>query len=95
MKSGKCWGCGTDLTALDYGRADRCKTCGKDTKVCRNCTFYDRSYNNECREPQAERVVDKERSCFCEYFNPSTTGGSGPTRDALKSAAEALFRKKS
>ena len=91
---GTCWSCGTALTPLDYGRADTCRKCGRDTKVCKNCFFYDPNYNNQCRENQADRVVDKEKSNFCDYFRPHSGGpGSGPDRDALKSAAEKLFKK--
>ncbi|HTL10899.1 MAG TPA: hypothetical protein VL588_00330 [Bdellovibrionota bacterium] len=94
-KGGNCWHCGVELGPLDYGRQDICKKCGRDTRVCKGCIFYDRGSNNDCREPQADRVVDKEKSNFCDYFKPSTGGGTGaPTRDALKSAAEALFKKK-
>lgn len=95
MTSGNCWNCGADLGPLDYGRADTCKKCGRDTKVCKNCTFYDTSANNLCRENQAERVVEKERSNFCDYFKPKSQSGSGAaSRDAMKAAAEALFKKK-
>jgi predicted RNA-binding Zn-ribbon protein involved in translation (DUF1610 family) len=94
-KTGNCWNCGAKLTTLDYGRQDSCPQCGRDTKVCKNCGFYDPSYNNACREPQAERVVDKEKSNFCDYFDPRSGSGSGAaTRDAMKAAADALFKKK-
>lgn len=84
-----------DLTPLDYGRQDTCRKCGRDTKVCKNCIFHDRTANNECRENQADRVVDKERSNFCDYFKPKSGSGSGAaSRDAMKAAAEALFKKK-
>jgi len=94
MTTGNCWNCGTDLGPLDYGRADTCKKCGRDTKVCRNCVFYEPSANNGCRENQAERVVDKDRSNFCDYFKPKSGGGGGASRDAMKEAADALFKKK-
>jgi hypothetical protein len=91
-----CWHCGTSLTHLDYGRQDTCTHCGRPTRVCLNCVFHDRSCNNECRETQADRVVDKERSNFCDYFKPKGGPGSGaPSKDAIKAAAEALFKKKS
>lgn len=94
-KSGNCWNCGTVLTPLDYGRQDSCPQCGRDTKVCKNCGFYDPSYNNQCRENQAERVVDKEKSNFCDYFDPRSGGDAqGKSRDAMKAAANALFGKK-
>ena len=95
QKGGTCWSCGAPLTQLDYGRQDTCRKCGRDTKTCKGCEFYDRSYNNECRESQAERVVEKERSNFCDFFQPKTGKGElGGTRDAAKAAAEALFKKK-
>ncbi len=93
--SGNCWHCGNELGPLDYGREATCGKCGRDTRVCKNCIFYERGAQNDCREPQAERVVDKERGNFCDYFKPKSGGGSGaPTRDALKAAADALFKKK-
>lgn len=95
LLKGNCWHCGTDLSHLDFGRQEVCGKCGRDTRVCKNCGFYERGAHNDCREPQAERVVDKERSNFCDYFKPRTGGGSGaPERDALRAAAEALFKKK-
>ncbi len=97
QESGKCWNCGHELGPLDYGRADTCKKCGRDTKTCRGCIFYDRSANNQCRESSADPVLDKERSNFCDYFKPSGTAPSqaAAARDAMRSAADALFKKKS
>ena len=93
----RCWHCGQTLDALDFGRADSCKKCGKDTKVCKNCIYFDPMANNQCRESSADRVVDKERSNFCDWFKPSNGGGGSqaPSRDSLKAAADALFKKKS
>ena len=94
-QKGKCWHCGSNLEGADYGRQASCDGCGKDTHVCRNCGFYDTSYNNQCRENQADRVVEKEKFNFCDYFVARTEGGSGaPSKDDLKAAAEALFKKK-
>jgi hypothetical protein len=51
---------------------------------------------NQCRESQAERVLDKERSNFCDFFSfneycsDAKAKGAGETpRDKL----EALFKK--
>ncbi|MDR3607336.1 MAG: hypothetical protein P4M08_08145 [Oligoflexia bacterium] len=95
-KSGNCWNCGTALSASDYGRGDSCPKCGRDTKTCKGCEFYDRGSNNECRENQADRVVDKERANFCDYFRPRAglSGTGGPSKDSALSAAEALFKKR-
>lgn len=73
-----------------------CSKCGEDVHVCKCCEFYDPKVYNECREPQAEVVQDKERANRCEYFQAAGPGGkvSGNNKDALRSAAEALFKKK-
>ncbi len=95
LQPGNCWKCGKDLTVLDYGRQDVCAGCGKDTRVCKNCVHFDPTAHNQCRESQAERVVEKERSNFCDYFQPKKgTGVGGATKDALRAAADALFKKK-
>ena len=64
-------------------------------RVCKNCAFYDTSAYNECHEIQAERVVDKERANFCDYFKPRIGGrgqASTEKEDALKKL-EDLLRK--
>ncbi len=94
LTGGTCWSCSANLTALDYGRQDICRKCGRDTKVCKNCEHYEPGAHNDCRESQADRVVEKERSNFCDYFKPSSRSGGTSNRDAAKAAAEALFRKK-
>ncbi len=92
---GVCWSCSKIIPVNNYHRLDRCDSCGRDTHACKNCEFHDRSFNNECRESQADRVVDKEKSNFCDFFKPSDrAGGSAASKDALKAAAEALFKKK-
>lgn len=92
---GHCWHCGTGLIAADYGRENHCLTCGKATRCCGNCSNFKLGRPNDCLEPVAEPVGDKERANFCEWFAP----GGGPTTNAVKSnqdihrqAAEALFR---
>ena len=90
-----CWNCGKAVPLNNFHRLDSCESCGRDTHVCKNCEHYDLAFNNECRESQADRQVEKEKSNFCDYFKPSErTGGSAASKDALKSAAEALFGKK-
>jgi hypothetical protein len=79
----------------EYGRGDACASCGRDTRVCRGCLHYDPDLHNFCRENQAELVVDKEKSNFCDYFKPSQKGGSDcGSSEKLKLAAELLFKKK-
>ena len=90
---GKCWNCGTEILPLEFGRRDSCGHCGGDTRVCKNCKHYDVRYHNECRETQADRVVEKEKANFCDYFTPGSSGGTNLKNEA-RTAAEALFKKK-
>jgi hypothetical protein len=80
------------------GRSETCPHCGADLHVCLNCCFYNPGAYNECREPQAERVVEKKRSNFCDFFHfaDGSLGNkeaprTGDTRDRL----DALFKKPS
>ncbi|PVV14288.1 MAG: hypothetical protein B6D77_03430 [gamma proteobacterium symbiont of Ctena orbiculata] len=92
---GKCWQCGGDLEAVDYGRETTCRSCGKPTRVCRNCRWYAPSRPNQCEEPMADRVMDKENANFCGYFEPTEESAgtdADTTQDALRKAAEDLFK---
>jgi len=67
-----CAGCGTDLGRLErVGRRDDCPCCHADLRACRHCRFHAPSLADGCREPQAERVADKTRANFCDYFAPA------------------------
>lgn len=92
---GKCWHCGADLQDLDYAREGSCPTCRKPTHVCRNCRWYAPGKPNQCAEPVAEPVVEKQRANFCGYFEPSLAAGANaaPSSDeSLRNAAEDLFK---
>ncbi|MBS1959781.1 MAG: hypothetical protein JST80_09940 [Bdellovibrionales bacterium] len=90
-----CWNCGKPINANNFHRQDTCESCKRDTHACKNCEHYDTAYNNMCRESSADRVVEKEKANFCDYFKPSgRAGGSAKSADALKAAADALFKKK-
>ena len=64
-----CWRCGVAFDEpLPLARAAACIACRADLHVCKLCEFYALGVANECREPIAERVVNKERANFCGYF---------------------------
>lgn len=92
-----CHGCGKELDRdATVGRRDTCPSCGSDLHVCLNCRFYDPGSYNDCREPQAERVVEKDRSNFCDYFEfgDSVSGGTMKQKESdPKGKLEALFKK--
>lgn len=92
----KCFSCGTELVFAHMpGRRDECTKCGADVHVCRNCKNYDKNAYNECREPSADVVREKDRSNFCDFFQPGSGGLEADRKKELLSAAEALFKKKS
>lgn len=94
-----CHRCGAVLPAGRPSRRDVCASCGSEVRVCLNCSFYSAGAANDCREPQAERVVDKERANFCEFFVLSAAAASprlgerGDGARAVRDALDALFRK--
>lgn len=96
-----CFQCGEKFPAAllempRIGFREECSKCRADVRVCRNCTHYDPKMYNECREPQAERVADKDRSNRCDQFVLARDKSPGKDfqKEKLKQAAEALFRKK-
>jgi hypothetical protein len=64
------------------GRGDECPNCGADIKVCLNCRFFSPGSYNDCTEPQAERVVDKDKANYCEYFEFKGSGGAKGAKGA-------------
>lgn len=92
-----CFSC---LNALDIaakvGSRELCPCCGEDLHVCLNCCFYDPQSYNACHEPQAERVIDKDRGNFCEYFSfrdDAAPGIKGQDKEAAKDKLASLFKK--
>lgn len=89
-----CFRCGNQVVDARVSRNDSCVKCGADLKVCKNCVHYDVGAYNECREPQAERVVDKDRSNFCDYFSFRRGGGASPetAQDSARKRLDDLFK---
>ena len=93
----RCFACNAEVTTASgerIGFRDDCSRCGADLHTCRNCAHHDPNAYNECREPQSERVADRERANRCEYFSPGEgQGGSGKERGSALSSLDALFKK--
>lgn len=91
----QCFKCGTVLKFSDrVSIREECESCGEDVHSCKNCRFYDPKAYNECREPSAEVVQEKERANRCDYFEGGGSYQANDKKDQLLSAAEALFKKK-
>ena len=91
-----CYRCGALLARLTppISRQDKCPECSVFLHVCRMCSFYDASVPKQCREDDAEEVMDKENLNFCEWYRPSATAfdaeRAGEARRAQQDL-EALF----
>jgi hypothetical protein len=92
-----CHGCSVEVEIEDpIGRSARCARCGSELRCCLNCRFYDTSSYNDCVEPSAERVLEKDRANFCDYFSPrpaAAASGPRPESPDRLSDLEKLFRK--
>jgi hypothetical protein len=94
-----CFACGAAIELRGgerIGQRDACPRCAADLHVCRNCAHHDPGAYNECREPGAERVADRERANRCDWFAPSVaacSAGVAP-KQGPRSALDALFRKR-
>jgi hypothetical protein len=93
-----CWSCGSGLPFPRFAavpRESECPKCGRDLHACRNCRHHDTAVNNQCREPNAEWVTDRDRANFCEFFQLAEAPiGGGRDRSAeARKKLEDLFRK--
>ncbi len=101
MKS--CHRCGRELQLFaKVQRTDGCPYCHSDLKCCLNCRLHDPGANNQCLEPQAEWVTEKDKSSFCEFFelrevSPLTQpglGGAQSDASRARAAFDGLFGKR-
>jgi len=92
----KCYKCksSSDLEAgAEVIRSDDCDTCGTDLRCCKMCEFYDKNSYNECREPMADRITEKEKANFCDFFKLGSGSNGNSTAINPVDAANALFKK--
>jgi hypothetical protein len=91
-----CHACSKSLEIkTPVGRREICSFCGSDLHCCLNCAFHETGAYNECREPQAERVIEKNRSNFCDFFifrDAWTEGKGKDSRESTKTNIASLFK---
>jgi len=93
-----CFSCNAVIelaTGERVGFRDSCEKCDADLHVCLNCRHYDRAAYNQCREPNAEWVSDRERANRCDYFALGGPGGDSADaeRARARSSLDDLFKK--
>lgn len=86
----QCFRCGHSLAALPLplSRQDQCPECSHYLHVCRMCRHFDPRVPKQCREDDAEEVMDKEKPNFCDWFE-ATAGRYDAGRAGAASRAEA------
>lgn len=101
----RCYACGHSIDKNQsqqensrFLKSEVCPKCHTDLKCCHMCSHYDRSAYNECREPSAERVVEKTKANFCDFFiinffNGNAMAKSLSPKDNVLKLAESLFKK--
>ena len=92
-----CFNCKNPLPfnlGTKVSRNEECPNCRRDVRCCYNCMHYDKNSYNECHEPQADRVVEKDRSNFCDYFAFGTGSliGGGQSKDDVYKKLNDLFK---
>ncbi len=95
-QSFKCYHCLKSIPvfgAFKVTRTEECPYCSRSLHCCKMCKFYDPKVYNECLETNADRIVDKEKANFCDYFTLSGGNLSGPSKEDLVNSADALFKK--
>jgi|SRR5882672_6453255 len=91
-----CRACGAEISSAErIRRTDECPACASDLHSCRNCRHFNPKVHNQCEEPVAEWVSDKERANFCDYFAFSEGRGAGPAgeRPSAQEAAREKWKK--
>jgi hypothetical protein len=82
-----------DLAANEsIGRAEECPKCFSSIRSCRMCHFYDTTAYNECREPTADRILEKEKSNFCDHYRLGNGDLYKDESNNLLSKANSLFK---
>ena len=93
----KCYKCNQDLileAGNNVNRDENCEKCYASIRCCRMCFFFDTASYNECREPTSDRILEKEKANFCDFFKLSDGGNSNNNlKETALSAADALFKK--
>lgn len=94
-----CHACGNEQifevkVGVKVGRRDECPHCGVDLHCCKNCTQFDASLHNQCREPEATFIRDREVGNFCHHFSFKEADAWKQDRsvDEAKKKLAALFK---
>ena len=88
----RCFRCGASLDklTLPLSRRDECPECSIHVHVCKMCRHFDAAVPKQCREDDAEEVIEKEKVNFCEWFSPSASAFDPARADQASKATSEL-----
>ena len=87
-----CYRCGASLTELTppISRQDQCPDCFNYLHVCKMCVYFDADVPRQCREDDAEEVIDKEKLNFCDWYVASANAFDAGRADEATRAQKQL-----
>lgn len=91
-----CYNCNTELNLKDgqnTSRTEECPKCYANIHSCKMCGFYDTTAYNDCRESSADRILEKDKPNFCDFFKLSNPNAGNSKNEEIYAAADALFKK--
>jgi hypothetical protein len=88
----KCHKCGNIIEMEKVSRRDECPSCGSDLRVCLNCSLYDVTRANQCFESQVEKVKEKDRSNYCDFFQFREEGQKISGKEEAEKLWKGLFK---
>jgi hypothetical protein len=95
FKMNKCYKCNEEIklsTHQKITRSDECPNCYVDLRCCKMCSFYDTKSYNDCKEPSADRITEKEKKNFCDYFLFGNTADTNIEKEDILAKASSLFK---
>jgi len=77
---------------LPVVRSAVCPSCDKDLKICLNCGFYSPGSHWDCKESISDRVAEKDKANFCDFFRYKESAESAAGQDTENKAKEDFFK---
>lgn len=90
-----CYKCSAKLDIDDkssVARSEECPKCFANLRCCMMCSFYDTNSYNDCREPTADRILEKEKANFCDHYKLGVPSDKKTELNDILAEANALFK---